>query len=359
MKKRSTQFFYLAIAVLLLQSCDGSDPDPDVPEVIVPQVPVQLVSPLNEDQFTIGEPVEVEIKVNNPAAVSELELFVNDTLFAGDLKSENQTITIQTNAQSLVGWTKIFLSYKDEKGQLHGDNRKIVFFSAIFPVEKRAEILKTYPHAKTSYTQGLEFYKGTLFEGTGQYNQSILAEVDLESGTKLRQHNLLGSIFGEGITVLNDTIYQITYKAQICYMYDMQFNPIGSFTYSGEGWGLCNNGKDLIMSNGSNEIVWRNPRTFEVVKTLQVFDDETSVERLNELELINGKLLANLYTDDRLAEIDTATGAVLSYIDCRALVMDATDFGNDVLNGIAHNPINGKIYMTGKWWSKLYEVSIK
>ena len=346
-------------ALLFLIGCAGEAEKDPVLNPDNKQAAIQLMSPMNDDQFTIGDQVDVEIKVNDPNGISELALYIEDTLFAGDLKIEGQIITLNTNELSRVGWTKIFLSYKASDGKKHADNRKVVFFSDIFPAQKTAEIVNTYPHAKTSYTQGIEFYKGILYEGTGQYNKSILAEVDLPSGTILQQHNLDGSIFGEGITILNDTIYQITYKAQICYMYDMSFNPLGSFTYSNEGWGLCNDGTHLIMSNGSNEIVWRDPRTFEIVKTLQIFDDETSVDSLNELELIDGSLYANLYTQNRIAEIDTATGKILTYIDCFSLVTDASDVGNDVLNGIAFNPETGKTYMTGKRWPKLYEVSFK
>lgn len=335
---------------------DSEPTDPVVDIVEDRTVPAQITTPNNDAQYTIGDSIKVEIKINKPNAVSNLELFVADTLFAGNLKIENQTITIPTGDKTKVGWSKIFLSYKDDKDKMRSDTRKIVLFSNLFPGNKEAVIVNTYPHDKTSYTQGLEFHNGKLFEGTGQYNQSVLAEVDLNSGAKLREHTLQGSVFGEGITILNDTIFQITYKSQICYLYDLDFNPIGNFKYDGEGWGLCNDGTAIIMSNGSSHIVWRNPKTFDVIKTIEVYDDAIEIGQLNELELINGNLIANIYTDNKIAEIDTLTGKVLNYITCRALVMDATEPGNDVLNGIAYNSETGKIYMTGKWWPKLYEV---
>jgi glutamine cyclotransferase len=294
--------------------------------------------------------------VNNAEGISELSVYVNDSVFAQNLPISAQTITIPTTTNSKVGPTTVIIKYKNGKGEIAQESRKVIFFSDLTPIERQAEIVKTFAHAKTSYTQGLEFYKGKLFEGTGQYNQSVLAEVDLTSGMKIREHALEGSVFGEGITILNDTIYQITYKSELCYVYDMNFKLIKTFTYTGEGWGLCNDGKYLMMSNGSDEIVWRDPNTFVEVKKITVYDNESNVDMLNELELINGRLFANLYTDTRLVEIDTATGKVLSYIDCTTLMLDSKEPGNDVLNGIAYHPETKKIYLTGKWWSKLYEV---
>ncbi|NOQ70953.1 MAG: glutaminyl-peptide cyclotransferase [Crocinitomix sp.] len=346
--------------VFILVQCNGDDPIKDpIDKPVKNVVPAQLTTPFNEAQYTIGEAVEVAIKINAPEGISNLELFVDDTLYAGELSIEDQNITIITDSLSKVGWTKILLSYTDADGKRRSDFRKIVYFSNLFPSQKNATIVNTYTHDKGSYTQGLEFYEGALYEGTGQYNRSVLSEVELTTGTQIRKHDLDGSIFGEGITILNDTIYQITYRAQTCYMYDMDFNQIGMFKYDGEGWGLCNDGENLIMSNGDSEIVWRNPRTFEVVKSIEVFDDDQSVDQLNELELINGRLFMNIYRANKIAEVDTATGKVMAYINCQNLANDANDFGNDVLNGIAYNPATGKIYVTGKLWPKLYEVKFE
>lgn len=359
--KRNFILSCLTIALVsggLFYSCSGDPEEDSGMENLLPEkIPAQLISPTNESQFVTGDTMLVDVQVNTPGSVKNLELYINDTLFKGGLKAENQIIKVPTT-DGKVGRIKIFLSYEDETGRRRGDNREVVFFSDIVPEFITAEIKKTFPHATTSYTQGLEFYQGKLFEGTGQYNKSILAEVDLNSGTKLREHQLDGSIFGEGITILNDTIYQITYLSQICYMYDMDFNQIGSFTYDGQGWGLCNDGKHLIMSNGSDQIVWRNRKTFAVEKTITVFDNRNNVAQLNELELVDGKLLVNLYQETKIAEVDTATGKVLTYITCDDLVNDAYDPNNDVLNGIAYNPETGKLYMTGKLWPKLYEVSL-
>lgn len=345
----------ILVSVFLI-GCKGDSEDPANIIVTTSPIPVQITAPINEEQYVVGDSILLQIGVNNAEGISELSVYVNDSVFAQNLPISAQTITIPTTTNSKVGPTTVIIKYKNGKGEIAQESRKVIFFSDLTPIERQAEIVKTFAHAKTSYTQGLEFYKGKLFEGTGQYNQSVLAEVDLTSGMKIREHALEGSVFGEGITILNDTIYQITYKSELCYVYDMNFKLIKTFTYTGEGWGLCNDGKYLMMSNGSDEIVWRDPNTFVEVKKITVYDNESNVDMLNELELINGRLFANLYTDTRLVEIDTATGKVLSYIDCTTLMLDSKEPGNDVLNGIAYHPETKKIYLTGKWWSKLYEV---
>ena len=164
--------------------------------------------------------------------------------------------------------------------------------------------------------------------------------------------------FGEGITILNDTIYQIVWQKQKCFVYTLDFKQVNSFDYEGEGWGLTNNGKSIIMSNGTAEIVWRNPRTFKIEKKIYAFSNENDFQNLNELELIEGKLMANVYTQNYMIEIDTSNGKVLSKIDCAGIVEKGMVGNANVLNGIAYNPNSKKTYLTGKFWSQLFEIQI-
>lgn len=354
MKKRLIVFGAIAGLILFfLPNCSGeveSDEDP----VTITQ-DVQLVSPNNQDQFVVGETMTVEVQVNHPDLISDLILYIDDTIYTDNLLLESQTIEVNT-ALSRVGYINVYLEYKDGTGKNHRDNRSVTFFSDIIPKYRNGAVVKAYPHNPGSYTQGLEFYKGSLYEGTGQYGTSLLAEVDLNSGAHIRTSALDDAYFGEGITLLNDTIYQISYKAAKCFVYDMNFTKINEFSYSDEGWGLCNNGQQILMSNGSSEIVWRDPETFLITKKLQVFDDQSNVGQLNELELINGSLYANIYTDNRIVEIDTTTGKVLSYIDFSSLVNEQPVTA-DYFNGISSD--NGKIYVTGKLWPNLYEVKFE
>ena len=345
------------ILALILQACSGNDSG-EIDKPVHLEAPLKIVSPKNDDQFTVGDQLQIEIAVTDPARVKNLQLFIADTLYNPSLKAETQKITVNT-ANGRVGFIKVYVAYEDEKGEAHGDTRTVVFFSDIVPEKLKATNMKTYPHDATSYTQGLEFYKGKLFEGTGQMGRSILGEVDLNSGKILRKIDLESRYFGEGITILNDTIYQITWSEKTCFVYDMNFTKIKEFNYDGEGWGLCNDGEYLIMSNGSNEIVWRNRHTFAIEKRIYVFSDQQDEDSLNELELINGVLYINIYLEDRIIAVDPATGKILQEIDCSAISKDGRVAGADVLNGIAHNPETGKTYITGKWWPKLYEVKFE
>jgi glutaminyl-peptide cyclotransferase len=349
------RFLYTIILGLFFVGCNGSDPT--VVEDPNPTIKdVQLIAPSNQDQFVIGDPLLVKIEVNHPDLIDDLQLYVDDTIHTGKLVLKSQDITVDTK-RGRVGYVPVFIEYSDGEGKLHRDNRTITFFSDIQPATHEVEVIVEYPHKAKSYTQGLEFYEGKLYEGTGQKGSSVLAEVDLKSGKHIRKVKLPNEIFGEGITILNDTVYQISYQAGKCFVYDVNtFEKLTEFSYVGEGWGMCNNGESILMSNGSSEIVWRNPRTFEVTKKLDVFDDQSNVPQLNELELIDGYLYANIYMDSRICKIDTATGKILSYYNLSPMV-NAQGEGVDVLNGICQN--KGKVYVTGKWWKNLYEISFE
>ena len=354
MKKRlSILGVAAAVALLfLLPNCSGEDAPID-PITITQDV--QLVAPNNQDQFVVGETMSVEIQVNHPDLISDLTLYVDDTIYAQNLPLETQTIEVNTSV-ARVGYINVFLSYTDGDGKEHRDNRSVTFFSDIKPKYNKGTVVKAYPHNPGSYTQGLEFYQGRLYEGTGQYGASLLAEVNLNTGAHVRALPLDAAYFGEGITILNDTIYQISYKAGKCFVYDMNYTKITEYSYAGEGWGLCNNGQQILMSNGSSEIVWRDASTFAITKKIEVFDDQSNVGQLNELALISGSLYANIYTDSRIVKIDTTTGKVVSYVDFSALVSEQPT-SVDFLNGIAEN--EGKIYITGKLWPNLYEVKFE
>jgi len=320
---------------------------------------IKLLSPANEDQFITGDgAMSVEIEVNDASRIKDMSLFIDDTLYAENLKIESQIINVPTE-NGKVGWVDLYLAYTDNDGKPHRDNRRVIFFSDKVPNQLFATKIATYPHSKTSYTQGLEFYKGKLYESTGQVGQSLIAEVDLATGNQSRFKNLNAPYFGEGITILNDTIYQITWKSNVCFLYDMDFNKIGELNYEGQGWGLCNNGKSIIMTSGDSEIVWRNPRTFAIEKSIYAFHDQSDESNLNEIELINDKLYINVYMENKIIEVDTTTGRVMSFIDCNSIATEGQVGGADVLNGIAYNPITGKTYITGKLWPTLFEVKFE
>ena len=209
-------------------------------------------------------------------------------------------------------------------------------------------------HDSEAYTQGLEFYQGRLFESTGLYGNSTLREVNLSTGEVIRSINLSGDEFGEGMTFVGNEIIQLTWKQGIAYRYDVEtFEIVENYSYSGEGWGLAFDGQRLIMSDGSDVLQFRNAITFELESTLNVTLNNEPLDRLNELEIFDGLLLANVYQTEQIVGIDLVSGVVVWDIDASGLKTD----GGEVLNGIAHDTSTGSLWITGKHWSMMYNIS--
>ncbi len=231
----------------------------------------------------------------------------------------------------------------------------------IAPV-REFSVVARYPHDVTAFTEGLQYVDGQLYEGTGLEQRSQLRLVDLSTGNALEELTLSDpSEFGEGITVLGDKIYQLTWQSHIAYVYDREtWEQVGSFTYEGEGWGLTTDGTSLIMSNGSDQIVYRDPATFEITRTISVADGDKSIENLNELEYIDGVIWANVWRTNLIARIDAETGRVIDWLDLSALDAEVTAMNPkvDVLNGIAWNQETGTVLVTGKFWPTLFEIEI-
>ena len=209
-------------------------------------------------------------------------------------------------------------------------------------------------HDSQAYTQGLEFYEGRLFESTGVYGESSLREVNLSTGELIRSVNLSEDEFGEGITFVDDQIFQLTWKQGIAYRYDVEtFEVLQTYNYDGQGWGLAYDGNQLIMSDGSDVLQFRNATTFEVESTLNVTLNNESLGQLNELEMYDGLLLANVYQTEQIVGIDLSSGVVVWNINASGLKTE----GGEVLNGIAHDASTNSLWITGKYWSKMYNIS--
>lgn len=226
------------------------------------------------------------------------------------------------------------------------------------------QVVNHYPHSKKHYTQGLEYYKGFFYEGTGEYGTSGLYKVNVNSGKTLQSSELDDKYFGEGITVLNDKIYQLTYRSGTGFVYQLEdFALIDSFqihSSTKEGWGLTNDGTNLIMSDGSHILTWIDPNDFSVIKTLQVANNKDIIYYLNELEYIDGIIYANIYTTEIIVQIDENTGKILAEINCKGIV-DMYKNNNDTINymnGIAYDSANGRLFVTGKLWPKLFEIKL-
>lgn len=217
-----------------------------------------------------------------------------------------------------------------------------------------------FPHDPTAFTEGLEWYDGALYEGTGIVGQSGVRRVDLTTGAVLNSVELPPPHFGEGVTVFHGTLYELTWKEGIGFRYDPRsFAPRGQFTYAGEGWGMTHDARSLIVTDGSNVIRFLNPTTLHVERTLTVTADGMPVPRLNELERIHGEFWANVWQSTQIARIDTASGRVTAWVDVAPLV-PPVDPGDtiDVANGIAYDSAADRIFVTGKLWPTLYEIKI-
>lgn len=224
------------------------------------------------------------------------------------------------------------------------------------------EVINAYPHDMNAYTQGLEFYQDTLYESTGQYGESTLRKVDFKTGKILKKHQLKNQYFGEGLTIVDNKIYQLTWREGEGLVYDVNsFEILDKFRYdkSEEGWGLCHDENYVYKSDGTDKI-WRlDPQTLEEIDYIQPTTHNSISEKLNELEYVDGKIYANTYQKDGVAVINPKNGAIEAVVDFRTLKKQVQQHsGLDVLNGIAYNPKTKKLYVTGKNWNKLFEVKV-
>jgi glutaminyl-peptide cyclotransferase len=231
-------------------------------------------------------------------------------------------------------------------------------------------IIAQHPHDVTSYTQGLQYFNGKMYEGTGDYEKSALKIVDYKTGKSTTSHNIgktpTDSTFGEGITILNNKIYQLTWQDHLVYLYDVKdiTKPIKTFNWPYEGWGITNNGKDLIVSDGSARLYFVSPDSFTVKQIVKVNSSEGFVDNINELEYIDGFVYANVYLTDNIIKIDPTTGNVVGTLNFAGVLKQfAPNFSpkvqDEVLNGIAYDSTTKKMFVTGKRWPILFEIQLK
>ncbi len=223
------------------------------------------------------------------------------------------------------------------------------------------ELVNVYPHDPGAFTQGLVFHQGSLYESTGLNGASSLRQVELETGRILKKIDVPAAFFAEGLALFTGRLYQLTWQTQQGFVYDLDsFNLIRSFNYTGEGWGLTHNGHSLIMSDGTSRIRFLNPNTFEVQRVITVQDNGRQINQLNELEYIKGEIYANVWQTDRVARIDPQAGRVTAWINLAGL-LSSEDRSRpvDVLNGIAYDETTDRLFVTGKYWPKLFQIRLK
>jgi glutamine cyclotransferase len=220
-------------------------------------------------------------------------------------------------------------------------------------------IVNIYPHDPGAFTQGLFYHSGFLYEGTGLHGRSSLRKVELETGNVLKRHDLPEKYFGEGIAFCGNRLIQLTYQERIGFVYDPDLRPVGSFNYPTEGWGLTCDGAHLILSDGTATLHWLDAKTFKVIKKITVTDKGRPVGHLNELEYIKGEIFANIWETDTIARISPDTGEVTGWIDLCGLSRQlGQEAPIDVLNGIAYDAQGDRLFVTGKFWPKLFEIRL-
>ena len=307
---------------------------------------------INEQSLMLGD--TLQLSINNPK-----NLDISSVSYEMSGKSiENNAVlnNITLGNKTITAKVKV------------GDNtesitKSVIVYNNVIPTIYTFEIVNTFPHDITSYTQGLKFYNGELYESTGQRTESKLRKVNFETGDILKNIDLEDQYFGEGLTVLNDKIYQLTWQAKRGFVYDVNtFEKLSSFNYgtSKEGWGICNDGKTLYKSDGTEKIYLLNPENLTEQNHIEVYTQKGKIPSLNELEWIDGKIFANIYQRNGVAIINPKTGGVegvINFESLRKLVKQHPEL--DVLNGIAYNPERETIFVTGKNWDKLFEVKIE
>jgi glutamine cyclotransferase len=320
---------------------------------------ISIVSPLNSAIFSLGDEIPIKIKNSSSTIVFDsLQAFVNEKLVVSS--DSNQLNSVWSSNGASIGRNRLRISAFKVGKTIESGSTSFILLSDIKPQTLHYKVINKFSHDPQAYTQGLVFENGIFYESTGQYGQSTLRKVDLKSGEVKQSVNLSREIFGEGLASYNDKLIQITWKTQVAFVYDKHtFKQINKFNYQGEGWGITYDGKKLIMSDGSEYLTFYDTEYFTEQGHIEVCDDKETVKWLNELEYIKGDIYANIYQEPRIAIIEALTGKVKAYLDLSSLIPENLKNDNDhVLNGIAWNPVNGHLFVTGKDWPVLYEIEV-
>lgn len=334
-------------------SCDNTKEQPKTPRI---RNLSKVTSPLPMQTFTIADSV-VFSAANTTDSVSVIGMILmNGT----DTISQTRGSELRPQIGGATGIPNLSLYIQLSNGTTESYQPKIVILAEKEPDIYTYELVNTYPHDPDAYTQGLLYYKGELYESTGQTGESDLRRVEIKTGKPLENVNLKDSYFGEGLALYEDKLYQLTWKSNICLVYDLgTLEEVGTFSYPTEGWGITATHNSLIMSDGSENLYIKDPVTFSDLSKLQVYDNKGSIDNLNELEYANGLIFANVYQTETIVIIDPFTGGVVGKLDLTG-IFNKANYGRrlDVLNGIAYNYDSDTYFVTGKYWPKMFEIKI-
>lgn len=318
-------------------------------------------------QFIADEKATLEVLNLKDKSVDSIIYYVNSKKIG---KVTGNQKTEFSFANEKLGYQVLKALIYTEKDYVEIEYR-VELVSNVTPKLLSYTIVNTYPHDIKAYTQGLEFHRDTLYEGTGNgagnktgiKGKSSLRKTEYTTGKVHKIVELNDELFGEGITILNNKVYQLTWTSLIGFVYDAdQLKQLKTFNYSKriQGWGLCNDGTNLYQSDGTEKIWVMNPETFEITDYLNVYQGANKIKSLNELEWIDGKIYGNVYQKDAIAVIDPKTGAIEGIINLSDLKKQVTQHPDiDVLNGIAYNPKTKTLFVTGKNWDKMFEIRVE
>ena len=305
----------------------------------------------------LEESIDLVLQNKENKTIDSVIYYINEVKI-GSVKG-NEKLPFALKNQKLGNQTIKALVY------FEGQNIDLVSGFSIYastePKILNYKIVNTYPHDINAYTQGFEFYNGVLLEGTGQYRESTLRKTDFKTGKVIEQIKLEDKYFGEGITILKDKIYQLTWQEKTGFVYDAKtFKLEKTFSFETEGWGITNDGEKLYMSDGTEKIYILNPESLKVEDFINVYTSGSKIDSINEMEWINGKIWANIYQKDVIAIINPKTGTVEHVINCSELKSKVTQHPEiDYFNGIAYNPTTKTYFVTGKNWDKTFELTIE
>ncbi len=315
----------------------------------------------NQVVFKINETIKASIKNKDSIKIDSVTFVLNTK----ETKSKSGFVFQEKIDSEKLG-KQVLKAHVFYNGNVDTITKKITLLNNVAPKIYTYKIVAEYPHDNKAYTQGLEFFGDTLYENTGKKGVSSLRKLDLATGKVLQKTDLDNAYFGEGITILDRKIYQLTWQSKTGFIYDLNtLKKTGSFAYnnSKEGWGLCNNGKVIYKSDGTEKIWLLDPNTLAEQDYIQVVTNKGVKTRFNELEWVDGKIYANTYQKDGIAIINSNTGALEGVINLKGLRSKATPTGKEdhsdyVLNGIAYKPDTQQLFVTGKYWDKLFEIEI-
>lgn len=312
-----------------------------------------------KEQYEPQETASMAVLNPEGKAIDSIVYYVNDKNIGS--KKGTETVTFDLKDKKLGYQNLKALVYFDASAQAEEIDARIEVISGVTPKIFKYTVVHTYPHDEKAFTEGLEFFRDTLIESTGQKGGSYFRKFDYKTGFAYKQVNMEPQYFGEGITVINNKIFQLTWQDNTGFIYNANtLKQEKSFQYDKkiEGWGMTNDGKKIYCSDGTEKIWTMDPETQKITDYVNVYTGSAKVKSINELEWINGKIYGNIWQKDVIAIIDPVTGSVEGAIDLSALRKEVKSKDAEVLNGIAYNPKTKTIFVTGKYWDKLFEIKV-